>query len=267
MEYIYIIENSNTGKFYIGRTNDPASRKRSHLSELRRGKHGNPILQASFNKHGESAFKFKVVDSAESEFINNKEAEWFAAFDCNKSYLYNCHFETYGGPKIYGAMNKDTAIKISNTIKNGTRKYIFNILDERYKGESLKKLAKKYHVSANTLINYTKEWEQLRGVYMPKSVQQESTKQRVAEFVKMFMIIGDDVMRDLKEFKLSRKALEKYLPSYGMSLSDLSLTKWKDDAKQKAINAINMVKNTNCTALYAIKECNATVSSFYKYKE
>ncbi len=64
MEYIYIIENSNTGKFYIGRTNDPAQRKRAHFSELRRGAHGNPRLQYSFNKHGEQAFEFKVVDSA-----------------------------------------------------------------------------------------------------------------------------------------------------------------------------------------------------------
>jgi group I intron endonuclease len=89
MEYIYIIENSKTGKFYIGRTNDPSARKRCHLSELRRGVHGNPRLQASFNKHGEDAFEFKVVDSATPEMITAKEAEWFSAFDENKNYLYN----------------------------------------------------------------------------------------------------------------------------------------------------------------------------------
>ena len=30
MEYIYVIENKNSGKFYIGRTNNPAARKRGH---------------------------------------------------------------------------------------------------------------------------------------------------------------------------------------------------------------------------------------------
>lgn len=221
MEYIYVIENKNSGKFYIGRTNDPAARKRGHLSELRRGIHGNPRLQASFNKHGESAFEFKVVDSAPSDSIHEKEAEWFAAFDCNKDYLYNCHFETFGGPKIFKPHTPKSAAKISEAIKNGTRKYIFDILDERYAGAALRDLAKKYEVGANTLIDYTPEWEQLRGLTMPKSVQSEQTKQRVELFVAAFECFGSDALRSLKNFKLTRKSLKKYLPEFGMDLKQV----------------------------------------------
>ncbi|NBX73884.1 MAG: hypothetical protein EBQ89_06250 [Alphaproteobacteria bacterium] len=265
MEYIYVIENKNSGKFYIGRTNDPAARKRGHLSELRRGIHGNPRLQASFNKHGEAAFEFKVVDSAPSDCINEKEAEWFAAFDCDKKYLYNCHFETFGGPKIWKPHTPESAAKISEAIKNGTRKYIFDILDERYAGASIKSLAKKYEVGANTLLDYTPEWESLRGLKMPKSVQQESARQRVAEFARMFKIAGEDVVRELKIFKISRKSLEKYLPEFGLSMSDLRLDGWKQEAKQKALAAIRMVKETGCTAQHAIRTCGATTATFYKY--
>lgn len=221
MEYVYIIENLNTGKFYVGRTNDPATRKRGHLSELRRGIHGNPRLQASFNKHGEAAFEFKVVDSAPSDCINQKEAEWFAAFDCNKDYLYNCHFETFGGPKIFKPHTLESSAKISEAIKNGTRKYIFEILDERYAGASLKRLAKKHEVGANTLIDYTPEWEQLRGLTMPKSVQSEQTKQRVELFVAAFECFGSDALRSLKNFKLTRKSLKKYLPEFGMDFNQV----------------------------------------------
>lgn len=221
MEYIYVIENKNSDKFYIGRTNDPAARKRGHLSELRRGIHGNPRLQASFNKHGESAFEFKVVDSAPSDSIHEKEAEWFAAFDCNKDYLYNCHFETFGGPKIWKPHTPESAAKISEAIKNGTRKYIFDILDERYAGSALRDLAKKYEVGANTLIDYTPEWEQLRGLTMPKSVQSEQTKQRVELFVAAFECFGSDALRSLKNFKLTRKSLKKYLPEFGMDLKQV----------------------------------------------
>lgn len=221
MEYIYVIENKNSGKFYIGRTNDPAARKRGHFSELRRGIHGNPRLQASFNKHGESAFEFKVVDSAPSDSIHEKEAEWFAAFDCNKDYLYNCHFETFGGPKIFKPHTPESAAKISEAIKNGTRKYIFDILDERYAGAALRDLAKKYEVGANTLIDYTPEWEQLRGLTMPKSVQSEQTKQRVELFVAAFECFGSDALRSLKNFKLTRKSLKKYLPEFGMDLKQV----------------------------------------------
>lgn len=221
MEFIYVIENNATGKFYIGRTNNPASRKRAHFSELRRNAHGNPRLQASFNKHGESAFEFKVVDSAPSDSIHEKEAEWFAAFDCNKDYLYNCHFETFGGPKIWKPHTPESAAKISEAIKNGTRKYIFDILDERYAGAALRDLAKKYEVGANTLIDYTPEWEQLRGLTMPKSVQSEQTKQRVELFVAAFECFGHDALRSLKSFKLTRKSLKKYLPEFGMDLKQV----------------------------------------------
>lgn len=221
MEYIYVIENKNSEKFYIGRTNDPAARKRGHFSELRRGIHGNPRLQASFNKHGESAFEFKVVDSAPSDSIHEKEAEWFAAFDCNKDYLYNCHFKTFGGPKIFKPHTPESAAKISEAIKNGTRKYIFDILDERYAGAALRDLAKKYEVGANTLIDYTPEWEQLRGLTMPKSVQSEQTKQRVELFVAAFECFGSDALRSLKNFKLTRKSLKKYLPEFGMDLKQV----------------------------------------------
>lgn len=266
MEYIYIIENANTGKFYIGRTNDPAQRKRAHFSELRRGAHGNPRLQNSFNKHGESAFEFKVVDSACSDAIQDKEAEWFKTFDENKTYLYNCHFKTIGGEGLARPHTSESKLKISETIKDGTRKYIFDILDERYAGKSIRELAKKYEVGANTLLDYTPEWEQLRGLTMPKSVQEEASKQRVAEFVRLFMVVGDAALYELKSIGVSRRALTKYLPDFGLSFKDINLTKWRDGSKQKALDAIKMVNETGCTALHAMKECGATVSSYYKYR-
>jgi group I intron endonuclease len=219
MEYIYIIENTNTGKFYLGRTNNPAARKRGHLSELRRNIHGNPRLQASFNKHGEKAFEFKVVDSAPSEIINDKEAEWFTAFDKNKEYLYNCHFETYGGPKISNPHTIESKLKTSETIKNGTRKYIFEILDERYVGASLKKLAKKYKVGVNTLLDYTGEWEKLRNLKMPKSVQSQKTKDNVELFVAAFECFGQEAINNIKKFHVSRKGLIKYLPEFGLNFN------------------------------------------------
>jgi group I intron endonuclease len=221
MEYIYIIENKNSGKFYIGRTNNPAARKRGHFSELRRGVHCNPILQASYDKHGEQAFEFRVVDSAPAEKINDKEAEWFTAFDCNRNYLYNCHFETFGGPKIFLPMKRETAEKISEAIKSGTRTYIFDILDERYAGASVKSLAKKHGVGANTLLDYTPEWEQLRGLKMPKSVQSEQTKKQVELFVAAFECFGEDALRSIKRFKLTRKSLKKYLPDFGMTFNQV----------------------------------------------
>lgn len=217
MQYIYVIENLNNGKFYIGRTNKPDARRRGHFSELRRGIHGNPRLQASFNKHGENAFEFKVVDSCEDSQVEAKEAEWFDAFESNKSILYNCHFNTHGGPICYGPMPKETAIKISNAIKDGTRKYIFAILDERYNDKrSYRFLAKKHGVGANTLLDYTPEWEAKTGLKMPVSFQVEGSRERVSKFVELFSEIGVAAIRHLNELNVTRKSLKKYLPEFGI---------------------------------------------------
>jgi hypothetical protein len=162
-----------------------------------------------------------VVDSATAENIQDKEAEWFLAFDCNKEYLYNCHFETFGGPKIFRPHTPESAAKISETIKNGTRKYIFDILDERYAGASLKSLAAKHGVGANTLMDYTAEWEQLRGLKMPRSVQSEQTKKQVELFMAAFECFGNEVLRSLKKFNLTRKSLRKYLPDFGMTIEQV----------------------------------------------
>lgn len=265
IEFIYLIENKNTNKFYVGRTNNPAMRKRAHLSELRRGVHGNPKLQSSFKKHGEGAFEFKVVDSAPSSKIEEKEAEWFSYFDRDTARLYNCHFETRGGPKIWKPHTPQSAAKISEAIKNGTRKYIFEILDERYKGASLRALAKKYGVGANTLLDYTKEWEKLRRLKMPKSVQSESSKLRVEKFANDFKKNGEKVVRNMKSYNVSRKALAKYLPDHGLSMSDLRIDGWKSDARKRAEAAINLVKKTGCPALHAIRKYKASPVTYYKY--
>lgn len=217
MQYIYVIENRNNGKFYIGRTNKPDARRRGHFSELRRGIHGNPRLQASFNKHGEKSFEFKVVDSCEDDVIEAKEAEWFQAFECNKSFLYNCHFNTHGGPKIWKPHTPESAAKISEAIKNGTRKYIFAILDERYNNKkSYRFLAKKHGVGANTLLDYIPEWEAKTGLKMPVSFQVEGSRERVSKFVELFSEIGVAAIRHLNELNVTRKSLKKYLPEFGI---------------------------------------------------
>lgn len=59
---VYKITNIINNKYYIGSTVDFKNRKRQHLSELKNNKHDNKHLQASFNKYGEEAFSFEVIE-------------------------------------------------------------------------------------------------------------------------------------------------------------------------------------------------------------
>lgn len=59
---IYRIRNSESGKCYIGSAVDIHQRWLEHKSMLKRGAHHSPHLQNSWNKHGESAFEFEVLE-------------------------------------------------------------------------------------------------------------------------------------------------------------------------------------------------------------
>lgn len=58
---IYIITNNTNGKRYIGQTINFTERFRCHIQKLRTNKHPNSYLQNSWNKYGESSFKFDIL--------------------------------------------------------------------------------------------------------------------------------------------------------------------------------------------------------------
>lgn len=47
--------------FYWGQAQDLRARAASHRSQLKHGRHGNPVLSAAYNKYGPEDMKFRVV--------------------------------------------------------------------------------------------------------------------------------------------------------------------------------------------------------------
>lgn len=86
---IYKIINVVNNKFYVGSAVDFAKRKRRHVWRLRRGDHANKHLQAAWNKYGEAAFVFVVVQPV-AEMANLLEEEnWWLQQHVGKEYCYN----------------------------------------------------------------------------------------------------------------------------------------------------------------------------------
>jgi group I intron endonuclease len=86
---IYKIINTVNNKFYVGSAVNLSRRRTRHFSELRTKRHNNAKLQASWNKYGEAAFIFVVVEELpEAADLLAAEDRWLAAH-VGKDYCYN----------------------------------------------------------------------------------------------------------------------------------------------------------------------------------
>lgn len=61
---------------YIGYTITLSLRKTRHFSQLRKNKHFNPYLQASWNKYGEDNFIFEILEECDNDYLHSQEHYW-----------------------------------------------------------------------------------------------------------------------------------------------------------------------------------------------
>lgn len=75
---IYCIRLKDTSRYYVGQSVDIDKRSRGHKQKLRRGKHHSPKLQNAWNKYGEDAFEFFVLEISErdKDILCEREQYW-----------------------------------------------------------------------------------------------------------------------------------------------------------------------------------------------
>lgn len=73
---IYAIVNLNNQRHYVGSAVNFEKRKSVHLTELRGGYHHNPKLQHTFDKYGESIFRFDVMERVPKDRLIEREQFW-----------------------------------------------------------------------------------------------------------------------------------------------------------------------------------------------
>ena len=72
---IYKIENTKTGKCYIGQTTNPERRKKEHFTHS-----SNDRLRQAIRSEGETQFSFKVIEYMPGREANRREAHWIAYY-------------------------------------------------------------------------------------------------------------------------------------------------------------------------------------------
>ena len=93
MRAVYRIFNSKTGKFYVGSSVNVRNRFKDHKSQLRAGTHCNQYLQHAWNKYGEPAFVFEILEVCNgmtADELLGREQEYIDSTDClDQSIGYN----------------------------------------------------------------------------------------------------------------------------------------------------------------------------------
>lgn len=139
---IYKIVNTFNGFLYLGSSLKTLKRWNNHLYALRHGIHDSSLLQNAFNKYGEDAFRFEVL-----EYIDNPTKENVIA----REQYWLDYYQSYERDKGYNTCRKaDSPIgvertpehrqKISDTLK---RKYRSGQIGVNFKGQHHTKKTKR----------------------------------------------------------------------------------------------------------------------------
>lgn len=77
---VYKIENSVSGKIYIGGSTNVKSRWDSHIRALNSNCHTNAGLQSDWNSVGKDNFIFSLIEESDEESVFEREKHWIEKF-------------------------------------------------------------------------------------------------------------------------------------------------------------------------------------------
>jgi group I intron endonuclease len=110
---IYAIRNKINGKLYIGSTINFKQRWQQHKSNLKNNRHHSQILQNAWNKYGEDAFEFCVVQEVlDIETLGAMEQSFLDTYESYKK---------ENGYNIQAVVDRTTAAKPETTKKLSIR--------------------------------------------------------------------------------------------------------------------------------------------------
>ena len=130
---IYRIENTKNGKVYIGQSVDILDRISHHKRSLRRNAHINQHLQNAWNKDGEDAFSFDILEQCEESQLTARESyyiELYGGYNSDKDY-------NKRDASSKGSLSEETKQKIGTANRGKTHSDEWNHkCSESHKGRS-----------------------------------------------------------------------------------------------------------------------------------
>lgn len=217
---IYKITNTINGKFYVGSSKDIDWRWYCHRHYLETGKHNNPKLQHSWNKHGSISFIFEVIEDtiSDSKTLLEREQYYLDILTPYKRNIgYNICPKAEGGDNITYHPNRDEFVKKMILINKGENngmfgkkhsddaikqqkekakgRYTLDWFIERYgELEGKQKFDDRRLMLKNRKINYSFN-NGLTGI--KRGPMSENVKRRISERKTKLKLIRNDLHKDI----------------------------------------------------------------------
>jgi len=163
---IYKITNTFNSFLYIGSSLRTLKRWNNHLYALRHEKHDSLLLQYAFNKYGEDAFQFEVIEYIENPTKENVIAREQYWLDFYQSYERDKGYNTcrIADSPIGIKRTEENKQKISDTLK---RKNRLGQIENGFKN--------KHHTKKNNKIN-----SNIKKLWWANPVNRELMRKRFA---------------------------------------------------------------------------------------
>ena len=232
---IYQILNTSNGKCYIGSSVNIKTRWKNHVSALRKNKSQNIKLQNAWNKHGEMAFEFNIIEIVygDKECLYKREQHYIDLYDSARR---GYNILAAAGSSLGYKHTEETRIKLSESHKG------IKLSDETKKKLSEAKKGENHHQygkspSAETLVkksvSMTRVWNAKRAAGerhpMYGRHHTEETKSKLSESAKnRYLEYG--VSAETRE-KISKAISGENHPMYGKHHSEESREKMSESKK------------------------------------
>jgi len=192
---IYGIVNLNDGRVYVGQAQHIWLRCEQHFRAFRRGDHRNPRLQRAYNRDGESAFRFFIIEFCDMHVIDERETFWIAQHDKK----YNVCLE---GSSRRGVKASDEARSNMSAAKKGKKPIHLMTPESRKKAAATYKARwHEIHPEKQSAESVAKRVASLKARW---AIKQKTTARIPADVVlEIFNSVGKTYKSMAKEFGVS----------------------------------------------------------------
>jgi len=281
---IYKITNLKNNKGYIGQSTDIKKRWRNHKFELKNNLHNNPYLQNAFNKHGEEAFEFRIIEKTSPENLDEAEEFWIDYFDStNPEKGYNLK---YGGNSSKMRADVQERINLARELDRVEAHY-FKMrhinnnggLTKLYELAKANKTQKQAASELNVPQIYIKEYLNEQGISTWHELVKEASfkdyftlldEKGGVLFIIDELVNGKSIKEICDDLNIKRKFFNEYLRHKGIDPQKLDnqIPKWALELELKNFGGVNYIKKNlklglNLTEI--AEECKISVPRLKKY--